>query len=124
MIENNQCFTCFMIRGNFDPQDITTILELLPSKQWRIGDTKKNGTRHGFSLWEHGHCSDYDVFVENQMMCTIEKLMPKIQELKEIKQKQPATLLLLKGLAIGNWLLNFKGEFGKIFVVFSWGLIR
>ena len=60
MKEENRCFTYFMIRGNFDPTDITTILGLSPSTQWRIGDTRKNGTKFDFALWEYGRCNDYD----------------------------------------------------------------
>ena len=104
MNEENSCYTYFMIRGNFNPFDITAILGLSPSKQWSIGDLRKNGTEYDCALWEHGRCSDYDVLVENQMMRTIENLVPKVQELKEIKRKYDVnyTLEIVPSVYVGN----------------------
>lgn len=95
MGEQNSCYTYFKITGNFDPDDITAKLGLYPSRQWHIGDLRKNGrSAYDFALWEYGRCNDYDVIVENQMMQTINDLIPKIQELKEIKQKYDVNFTL------------------------------
>jgi len=94
MNEENRCYTYFKITGNFDPADITATLSLSPSKQWNIGDSRKGGTKYDFALWEYGRCNNYDVFVENQMMRTIEKLVPKIKELKAIKRNYDVTFTL------------------------------
>ena len=85
--ERSSCYTYFKITGDFNPDDISKILGLTSKKQWSIGDLRRNGTKYDFALWEYGRCNDYDVFVENQMMKTIEHLMPKIEILNEIKRK-------------------------------------
>lgn len=85
--KQNSCRTYFKITGDFDPDAVTNILGLSPSKQWHKGDLRKNGTTYDFALWEYGRCDKYDVFVENQMMQTIRDLIPKTQNLNEIKQK-------------------------------------
>ncbi len=86
-LKKNSCYTYFKITGDFDPDFISATLALLPEKEWRIGDKRINGTEYGFALWEIGRCSDYDVYVENQMLKTIEPLLSKVKELKEIKDK-------------------------------------
>jgi hypothetical protein len=91
----NSCYTYFAIKGDFNPDEITDKLNLQPSEKWNIGDFRKDGkTKHTFSLWEYGRCENYNVIVENQMLQTIDKLIPKIQELKEIKQKYDVSFTL------------------------------
>jgi hypothetical protein len=90
----NSCYTYFKITGNFNPDDITAKLGLIPSKHWKIGDSRKNGTLYNFALWEYGLCEEYDVFVENQMMKTISDLVPKSELLKEIKREYETNLTL------------------------------
>ncbi|MCL2816813.1 MAG: DUF4279 domain-containing protein [Clostridiales bacterium] len=104
MFEKNSCYTYFRITGNFDPSDITTRLDLSPSKQWRIGDLRRNGTKYDFASWEYGLCAEYNVYVENQMMHTIKELIPKIQELKDIKQKYDVkyTLEIVPSIYVGE----------------------
>lgn len=85
--ERNRCYTYFKITGHFNPDEISRILDLSPSKQWKIGDLRKNGTEYDFALWEYGRCDEYDVYVENQMMETIKGLLSKVKELNEIKRK-------------------------------------
>ena len=94
MDEQNSCYTYFRMVGNFNPDDITAKLKLSPSEQSRIGDLGKYGTVYEFASWEYGICNDYDVFTENQMMQTIHNLIPKIQELKEIKRKYDVSFVL------------------------------
>ena len=94
MSKNNSCYTYFAIKGEFDPDDVTRILELAPTKQWRMGDLRRNGTVYDFTLWEYGRCEDYDVLVENQMMSTIEHLIPKIELLKEFKKNNDVNFVL------------------------------
>ena len=85
--ERNSCYTYFAIKGNFEPDDMSKRLKLPPTKQWKIGDFRKDGkTRYDFALWEYGRCDNYDIIVENQMMKTISELIPKINELKAIKR--------------------------------------
>lgn len=94
MSEKNECSTYFVIKGEFDPNDITRILTLMPTRQWRSEDLRPDGTAYGFSLWECGRCNKYDVFTENQMMRTIKQLVPKIHLLQEIKKKYNVTFVL------------------------------
>lgn len=90
----NSCYTYFKITGNFDPDDITKTLGLMPEKQWKIGDFRRNGSKYDFALWEYGRCNDYDVYVENQMMKTIEDLWSKVEILYKIRQMYEATFTL------------------------------
>lgn len=83
----NTCYTYFKITGNFDPNAITKRLGLIPSKTWKIGDKRKNGTLYDFALWEFGRCNNYDVIVENQMHITIASLLDKIDILNEMKNE-------------------------------------
>ena len=102
--ERNSCYTYFMITGNFNPDDISKFLGVSSDRQWNIGDLRKNGTKYDFALWEYGRCNDYDVFVENQMMKTIENLLPKIKRLNEIKQKYDVsfTLEIVPSIYVGE----------------------
>ena len=91
----NSCYTYFAIKGNFEPDEISKILNLSPAKQWKIGDLRRNGkSRYDFALWEYGRCNDYDVYVENQMMKTISSLMSKTNELKAIKKQFDVNFVL------------------------------
>ena len=82
----NSCYTYFRITGNFDPDTITSMLGLSPTNQWKIGDSRQNDTKYDLASWEYGRCDKYDVYVENQMMQTIQDLVPKVNELKKIKK--------------------------------------
>lgn len=83
----NTCYTYFKITGDFDPDVITKRLGLIPSKTWKSGDKRKNGTIYDFALWEFGRCNNYDVIVENQMHITIASLLDKIDILNEMKNE-------------------------------------
>lgn len=72
----NHCYTYFKITGDFNPDVITEIMGLNPSNFWHISDLRRNGTLYDFALREYGRCDKYDVYVENQMMKTIEDLIP------------------------------------------------
>ena len=87
MCTRNSCYTYFKIVGDFNPDDITKRLELQPEKTWRIGDSRRNGTRYDFSLWEFGRCSEYDVEVENQMRKTILPLISKVNLLNQLREE-------------------------------------
>ncbi len=80
----NSCYTYFRIVGNFEPDEISAILQLTPEAQWEIGDYRKNGTQYDFASWEIGRCTEYDVSTENQMRKTIAPLTDKIEQLKKI----------------------------------------
>ncbi len=84
-LSKNCCYTYFKITGDFDPNEISEKLGLAPSKCWSIGDQGKNGTKYDFALWEYGRCDEYDVYIENQMMKTLNDLIPKTKILQEIK---------------------------------------
>lgn len=84
-VAENACYTYFKITGDFDPNVMTKKLGLCPSKTWKIGDERTNGTLYDFALWEFGRCDNYDVMVANQMHTTIAPLLDKIDVLNEIK---------------------------------------
>lgn len=47
----NHCYTYFRITGDFDPDEITKRLGMVPQEQWRIGDYRRNGTQFDFAHW-------------------------------------------------------------------------
>ena len=87
MENRNQCHTYFKIVGNFNPDEISNILNLNPEKSWKIGDLRKNGTKYDFANWEVGKCEEYDPLTENQMRKTISVLQDKIPLLNQIREK-------------------------------------
>lgn len=92
--EQSSCYTYFMIRGDFNPDSISKMLDLSPEQTWKIGDKRKNGTIYDFSCWKFGTCDEYDVYVENQMLKTITPLISKISILKEIKKQYDVSFTL------------------------------
>lgn len=82
----NSCYTYFAIKGEFNPENITERLGLNPSKVWKKGDKRDNGTEYDFSYWEFGFCDEYDVVTEKQMQKTLEPLLSKTAILNEIRK--------------------------------------
>ena len=94
MNTKNSCYTYFKIVGDFDPDDISALLNLTPERTWKIGDLRRNGTKYDFALWEIGRCAEYDVEVENQMRKTISVLQDKISLLNQIRDQYNVTFYL------------------------------
>ncbi len=94
MNTRNNCYTYFKIVGDFNPDDISKLLNLTPEKSWKIGDVRQNGTKYDFALWEIGKCTEYDVEVEKQMRKTIAVLQDKISILNQIKQENDVSFVL------------------------------
>lgn len=94
MDTRNSCYTYFKIVGDFDPDDVTELLNLTPEKTWKIGDLRRNGTKYDFALWEIGKCTEYDVEVEHQMRKTIAVLQDKIPLLNQIRQAYDVSFYL------------------------------
>jgi len=90
----NNCYTYFAIKGIFDPDEITAILQLTPEKQWKIGDYRRNGTQYDFAAWEIGRCTEYDIETKNQMRKTIAPLTDKIDQLQKIHSAYDASFFL------------------------------
>ena len=94
MNTRNSCYTYFAIVGNFNPDDVTALLNLTPEKSWKIGDLRRNGTKYDFAHWEIGRCTEYDVEVKNQMRKTISVLQDKIPLLNQIREKYDVSFYL------------------------------
>ncbi|MBR6622730.1 MAG: DUF4279 domain-containing protein [Ruminococcus sp.] len=94
MKTRNSCYTYFKIVGDFNPDDVSKLLNLTPEKSWKIGDVRRNGTKYDFALWEIGKCTEYDVEVEKQMRKTIAVLQDKISILNQIKQENDVSFIL------------------------------
>ena len=94
MATRNRCYTYFCIVGNFDPDAVSARLNLTPEKSWKIGDKRPNGTTCDFAHWEIGRCSEYDVYVENQMRKTVSLLLDKIPQLNQIREENNVELFL------------------------------
>ena len=87
MRSRNSCYTYFQISGNFDPVEISKILELKPDKITRIGELIDGRRRRKAATWEFGRCDEYNVAIENQMRTTIAPLLDKIPLLNKIREE-------------------------------------
>ena len=94
MNTRNSCYTYFRIVGNFNPDDVSTLLNLTPEESWKIGDLRRNGTKYEFANWKIGKCAEYDVYVENQMRKTISILLDKIATLNQIREENDVEFFL------------------------------
>ena len=94
MDTRNSCYTYFKIVGNFNPDDVSELLNLTPEKTWKIGDLRRNGTKYDFALWEIGRCAEYDVEIKNQMRKTIDVLQDKIPLLNQIREENDVSFVL------------------------------
>ena len=94
MNTRNSCYTYFRIVGNFNPDDISALLNLTPEESWKIGDLRRNGTKYEFANWMIGKCAEYDVCVENQMRKTISILLDKIAALNQIREENDVAFFL------------------------------
>lgn len=83
----NTCTTYFAIRGDFDPDEITQALGVLPqtSKQ-------KTESAGGKAIWTTGRNDEYDPIVAAQMKKTIAPLADKTQLLAALRRKYNARL--------------------------------
>ncbi len=91
----NSCYTYFRIVGEFEPNEISTMLDLTPYSMHRIGDMRNDGkTKYDFADWCFGKCNIYDIEVENQMLSTIKPLLGKIDVLNLIKKQYNVTFVL------------------------------
>lgn len=94
MKSRNSCYTYFKIVGEFNPDEISSVLGMEAEKYWRIGDTRTDGSHYDFALWEIGRCNDYDIEVANQMRKTISPLIDKIALLNQIRQENDVSFYL------------------------------
>ena len=94
MNTRNSCYTYFRIVGDFNPDDISALLNLTPEKSWKIGDLRCNGTKYEFANWMIGKCAEYDVYVGNQMRKTISILLDKIAILNQIREENDVEFFL------------------------------
>ncbi len=94
MNTRNSCYTYFKIVGDFNPDYVSELLNLKAEKSWKIGDTRGNGTKYDFALWEIGMCNEYDVEVANQMRKTISLLLDKVDLLNKIREENDVSFCL------------------------------
>lgn len=52
MNTRNSCYTYFKIVGNFNPDDVSELLNLIPEKTWKIGDLRHNGTKYDLAIFK------------------------------------------------------------------------
>lgn len=77
----NECYTYFMICGDFDPREITRLLGLVPFR------TREADGKRDCASWEFGLCDVYDVNVNEQIRKTIAPLLSKTEILNEIRER-------------------------------------
>ncbi|MBO5286817.1 MAG: DUF4279 domain-containing protein [Clostridia bacterium] len=90
----NECYTYFIIKGRFNPDEITKILGITPDRVKVMGDICRNGSKADEASWECGLCNEYDPLVEKQMERTIERLIGKEELLNQIRERTGAKLYL------------------------------
>lgn len=102
-MKKTECYTYFSIKGEFDPDEITSILGIQPVKTFRSGEPRyylkdgrkiDTGYKYSCSCWDGCRCDEYDVIISNQMEKTIEPLIPKIDLLNKIRKRFEATFTL------------------------------
>ena len=72
---HNKCKTYFAIEGDFDPEEISSILQLVPFDYWKKGETKRiTQGNYAKSSWRYGLCDDYDFETDTMMSKTLEGL--------------------------------------------------
>lgn len=52
MNTRNSCYTYFKIVGNFNPDDVSELLNLISEKTWKIGDLRRNGTKYDLAIFK------------------------------------------------------------------------
>lgn len=92
--EHNECLTYFMITGQFDPDEITRQLRMLPESVRRIGEPCRSGEKSGHAIWRFGTQTGTSPDIARQMMRTIKPLLPKADILRKIKLIYDARLVL------------------------------
>ena len=102
-MNKTSCYTYFSIKGEFDPDEITELLDIQPSKTFRSGEPRyymkdgqkiDTGSKYTCSCWDGCRCEEYDVIISNQMEKTIEPLIQKTELLNMIRERYDATLTL------------------------------
>lgn len=94
MNTRNSCYTYFRIVGDFNPDEVSHLLNLQPEKTWKKGDSRRDGTKHDFAVWEIGRCDDYNPIVEEQMRKTITPLLDKVDILNIIHSDNDVSFYL------------------------------
>jgi len=91
----DQCYTYFSIRGEFEPDVVTDLLCLKPFEICKIGELSPIGIPYQTAFWDYGKCEEYEILTENQMLKTISDLIPKIDILKQIREKYDVEFYLV-----------------------------
>ena len=94
MNNRTTCYTYYSIRGDFNPEDITRILNILPHKTTMKGQANEYGQICKCSSWRGCLCSEYNIDLSVQMKKTITPLLDKTRELESIRTKYGAFLSL------------------------------
>lgn len=82
--------TYFKIIGDCDIQEVIDILQIQPSNLWKKGDiSAKNGKlKHSSTMLQFALIrKENEIYVNRQMLETINVLIAKVDKLKEIKEK-------------------------------------
>lgn len=86
-MDKTNSYSYFAIKGDFDPELVTSTLKINPTNSWKAGDLRKDGSKHTFSLWETGRCDIRTLDAEEQCLHTIKDLRNKVKILLDIKKK-------------------------------------
>lgn len=104
----NKCITYFKISGDFEPEKIIEILDIIPSKVIKKGEKYmmlNKERQHHYSILKFGYNDEYNVLVDEMIEKTIKELRTKIKELKDLKISYPDiayTLEVVPEITLGS----------------------
>jgi hypothetical protein len=87
-------YTYFAIKGNFNPDVISGMLDIIPEKKWNIGDKRRSGSEYDFSMWCSKSCDKDTLCIDEQCIEVIETLKDKVDILNEIRKKYDVKMIL------------------------------
>lgn len=93
-MDATSCYCYFVIKGNFDPNEVSKKLGVKPTKQWAVGDKRKNGGTYNFALWETGFSKIEYPNIEIHTKNAIRELQGKEDLLAEIKSMHDVSFTL------------------------------
>ena len=116
-METTSCYCYFMIRGDFNPIEISDKLNIKPTEYWSVGDLRGDGSRHTFAMLQIGYILVEHPNIEVECLGAVKDLIGKEQLLNEIRSKHDVTYTveivpsIYEGISpvinFGNELLTF-----------------
>jgi hypothetical protein len=118
-IDVTTCYAYFAIKGAFPTSEVSRLLGVSPTKQWDIGDKRKNGSLYKFALWEVGYTKIQYPDIEMRCMDVIRELIGKENLLMQLKEAYDVSFVLEVVPSIENGKVPII-EFGSEVIKFCY----